>query len=227
MGQSDLYIENAKTLGIDLEAVNAAFLSHGHFDHGGGLFAFLKKNQKAPVYLSKDAFGAHYSGKDRYIGLDPALKESKRLVFCTDRISPLERLSYCPVQSPTSHSGADDQMLIKHWGGWLRDPFTHERVLLLEENGRRILISGCSHRGLVNLLDEFRPDVFIGGFHFMKVDVNAPIGRKLLEEAAYAIYSSGALFYTGHCPGEAQFAFLKNLVGDRLQEMHTGSVIEI
>jgi 7,8-dihydropterin-6-yl-methyl-4-(beta-D-ribofuranosyl)aminobenzene 5'-phosphate synthase len=227
MGQSEIFAENAKILDVDLEKVDAAFLSHGHFDHGGGLARFLKINKKAKVYLAPDAFGEHFSGKDRYIGLEPALKEHRRMVFCPHRVSPLEGISFCPITSKSLPDTFDDRMLVRRFEGWLRDPFLHERVLLLEEKGKRILISGCSHRGLLNILDEFEPDVFIGGFHFMKVETNTPYGRKLLEAAAYKIFSSNTLFYTGHCTGDEQFAFLKTMVGEKLQELHTGSVIEI
>ena len=50
MGQTDLFYKNALTLGIDLAEVDIAILSHGHYDHGGGLEKFLEINKKAPVY---------------------------------------------------------------------------------------------------------------------------------------------------------------------------------
>ena len=56
MGQSDAYIRNAEKLGLDLSEVDIAIISHGHYDHGGGLKAFLEINKTAPVYVSKYAF---------------------------------------------------------------------------------------------------------------------------------------------------------------------------
>jgi 7,8-dihydropterin-6-yl-methyl-4-(beta-D-ribofuranosyl)aminobenzene 5'-phosphate synthase len=53
MGQSDAFLKNAKTLGIDLSTVDIAILSHGHYDHGGGLRAFLEYNEKALQALDK------------------------------------------------------------------------------------------------------------------------------------------------------------------------------
>ena len=81
MGQTDLFARNAETLGIDLTTVDFAVLSHGHYDHGGGLKTFLKLNDHAPVYMSRYAFEPHYNGTEKYIGLDQDLKTSNRLVF--------------------------------------------------------------------------------------------------------------------------------------------------
>ena len=65
MGQTDLFARNAEALGIDLSRVDLAILSHGHYDHGGGLAAFLEINQTAPVYLTEAAFLPHYNGTQK------------------------------------------------------------------------------------------------------------------------------------------------------------------
>ncbi|MBR2615965.1 MAG: MBL fold metallo-hydrolase, partial [Clostridia bacterium] len=73
MGQGDLFWENAKALGMDLATVDLAVLSHGHYDHGGGLERFLRENTTAPVYVHPLAFRPYYHGAERYIGLSDAL----------------------------------------------------------------------------------------------------------------------------------------------------------
>ena len=85
MGQTDLFYENAKALGVELCDVDIAVLSHGHYDHGGGLRKFLEINDRAPVYIHKDAFLPHYNGTEKYIGLDTCLKDSTRIVFTSDQ----------------------------------------------------------------------------------------------------------------------------------------------
>ena len=81
MGQSDLFLRNAQALGLDLAAVDVAVLSHGHYDHGGGLATFLKLNNHAPVYMSRHAFEPHFNGTEKYIGLDSLLQASGRIVY--------------------------------------------------------------------------------------------------------------------------------------------------
>ena len=84
-GQTGAFAANAAALGVDLAAVDTAVLSHGHYDHGGGLERFLALNRTAPLYLSRHAFEAHYHGPEKYIGLDPALqRHAGRFVYVAD-----------------------------------------------------------------------------------------------------------------------------------------------
>lgn len=62
MGQSDAFVSNADKLGINLSDVDLAILSHGHYDHGGGLRKFLDINKNAPVYINRYAFEPRYNG---------------------------------------------------------------------------------------------------------------------------------------------------------------------
>lgn len=68
-GSSDGFLKNAERLGVDLTGVDAVFLSHGHYDHSGGILAFSELNPSASIYMQKLAGGDYYHG-DRYIGID-------------------------------------------------------------------------------------------------------------------------------------------------------------
>ncbi|MCG2731197.1 MAG: MBL fold metallo-hydrolase, partial [Acetobacterium sp.] len=77
LGASDIFAENAQKLGIDLEEVDLVVISHGHYDHGGGLEIFLGINKKAKIYVNHKAFNKFYSnrgeGSKVYIGLNQKL----------------------------------------------------------------------------------------------------------------------------------------------------------
>ena len=163
-GQTDLFARNARTLGLDLRAVDLAVLSHGHYDHGGGLQAFLSINQTAPVYLHRLAFEPHYNG-ERYNGLDPALLQSDRLIFTegVTEIAPGLTLDDCNRREKICDFGSFGLDKLVN-GRRLPDDFLHEQYLLIEEQGKRVLISGCSHKGIVNIAHWFRPDMLVGGF---------------------------------------------------------------
>lgn len=226
-GQSDAFIRNARELGVDLAAVDTVILSHGHYDHGGGLKYFLERNTAAPVYVHDDAFQPCYSGGEKYIGLDPALKKSDRLVYVSDALEIDRGITLYPGSGFTGRFPADSFGLNVLENGQLRpDPFLHEQYLLVKEGEKRILFSGCSHRGVLNIVHWFRPDVLIGGFHFKKLDPNGS-GAEILKEAAAALLEYPTVYYTGHCTGQAQFHFLKQIMGDRLYYLPTGFILTI
>ncbi len=220
-GQSGAFADNAEKLGIDLRAVDLAVLSHGHYDHGGGLLRFLEINKTAPVYLRREAFGQYYHGQKKYIGLNPALKDCRRLVFGENGMELAPGITLAAGGEPIVRADSFG-LTCKGSRGFCPDDFRHEQYLLIEEQGRRICISGCSHRGILNIVRWFRPDVLVGGFHFM--DMTDPAA---LEQAARALLDSPTTYYTGHCTGQQQYAFLKTQMGDRLNPMPTGTVIAL
>ncbi len=222
-GQSGAFADNARAMGIDLSQVDLCILSHGHYDHGGGLRRFLSLNNQAPIYLSRLAFSDCHNASGRYIGLEEGLKDSERLIFTGDE-TVLDRgltLYSCNGMEKTVPTEAFGLTV-----GGKPDDFLHEQYLLIEEAGKRILISGCSHKGIVNLVSWFRPDVLIGGFHFMKLNPEGEDAAKL-DAAAKKLLEFPTMYYTGHCTGLAQYDYLRQRMGDRLEYLSAGQSIEI
>lgn len=221
-GQTGAFADNAEKLGIDLSKVDLAVLSHGHYDHGGGLRRFLEINKTAPVWMNPHAFGEHYNGSEEYIGLDPALAKSGRIRYAENErtIGPgmtlFTRIS-CP--EPIRPFG----LRVREGEGLVPEVFRHEQYLLVEEDGRKLCFSGCSHRGILNIMEHFRPDVLIGGFHFMKLD---PAGAEL-EAAAARLRRYPCIYYTGHCTGREQYETLKDRLGSRLHSLSSGKEIRL
>ena len=222
-GQTGAFADNAKKLGIDLQKVDICILSHGHYDHGGGLQRFLEINDHAPVYLSRHAFGEYFSS-GKYIGLNPTLEGNPRLIPVSDVLEPADGITLCSCNDlvrPFSF-GVFGQSVRKN-GIHTDDPYLHEQYLLLEEDGKKIVFSGCSHKGVLNILSWFQPDVFFGGFHFIRMD---PSGREL-QDAVRKLNTFPTRYFTGHCTGQEQYAVLKDALGDRLDYLHTGTVISL
>ncbi len=223
-GQTNAFADNARRLGIDLRTADFAVLSHGHYDHGGGMLRFLEQNRRARLYVNENAFGVYCNGTGKYIGLDHRLRSSDRLVLTGDccTITPGLTLRTCNTLSrpvPTDPFGLTEQV----GAFFLPDDFLHEQYLLIEEGGKRILLSGCSHKGILNILEWFRPDVLVGGFHFKQLPPDSPRLRRYGE----ALAAFDTVFYTGHCTGQEQYAVLKTILGDRLHAISTGTVLEI
>lgn len=249
MGASDRFAANAQKLGVDLSKVDTAILSHGHNDHGGGLATFLALNKTAPVYLQKQAFSQHFSADGRDISLDSKLKNNPRLHFVeaeldlstgktnrtdktntgvpTDQPVPASKLHLYNCNARTCPYPVHSYGLTKVVNGRrVPDDFKHEQYLLVEENGQRVLFSGCSHKGILNLMSWFKPDVLVGGFHFMKLDP-ATADSKRLQEAAKILAGYKCRYYTCHCTGQAQFDFLHQYLGGQLHYAAAGEIIKL
>ena len=217
-GQSGAFADNAAKRGVDLKTADFAVLSHGHYDHGGGLADFLTVNQTAPVYVSRYAFEEHRNKAGKDIGLSPALSESKRLIF-TDEVCRIGKgltLYSCneTERRYPSHSGGMTAM------GEAED-FRHEQYLLVEADEKRVLISGCSHKGILNAVEWFKPDVLVGGFHLSSL----PCGEELTAVAeSLAAYDTD--YITCHCTGVEQYRWMRQSL-PRLRYLAAGETVEI
>ncbi len=210
MGQTGLFARNADALGTDLNAADFAVLSHGHYDHGGGLATFFERNSHAPVYMSSHAFEPHYHG-EKYIGLDQNMKAYSRILF-VDREK--EIVPGFTLYNPDAFKAADATSggLSMVLDGVMRpEDFRHEQYLLAEENGKRVLFSGCSHRGILNIVQWFQPDVLIGGFHLSRYPLD-----DMLASLAEKLDSFPTVYYTCHCTGAGQYRFMQK----RMKNLH-------
>lgn len=222
MGQGTGFAENAEALNIDLKSVDLAILSHGHYDHGGGLETFLKLNSTAPVYVQKDAFRLYYSATEKYIGLDPSLKNNPRIIFTDEPFSLSPTLTLFPAQEVSNaFPSSSGDLKEKKGSAFVPDDFRHEQYLLIEENNNRVLISGCSHKGIHNIMEKFSPRTLIGGFHFFRLTEDEHLAAQ-----ARALSQFNTDFYTCHCTGTSQFDFMRQYM-PRLEYFSCGQKITI
>ena len=245
MGQTNLFAKNASLLGIDLQTVDFAILSHGHYDHGGlssplpatlkneyfGIEAFAHINQKAPIFINSNAFSQNFNANKKYIGLNQELLQSKiaeRFVFVQDEkeITQNIKLFSCNSYKKSVATNAFGLMQLQN-GTFVPDNFNHEHYLLIQENNKKILISGCSHKGILNIVEWFKPDFLIGGFHFKSLDVENPCQKLELESYAKKLASYNTKYFTCHCTGTQQFEILKSIIKEKVEYISTGDSIEL
>lgn len=245
MGQTNLFAKNASLLGINLQTVDFAILSHGHYDHGGlssplpatlkneyfGIEAFAHINQKAPIFINSNAFSQNYNASKKYIGLNQELLQSKiaeRFIFVQDEkeITQNIKLFSCNSYKKSVATNAFGLMQLQN-GTFVPDNFNHEHYLLIQENDKKILISGCSHKGILNIVEWFKPDFLIGGFHFKSLDVENPCQKLELESYAKKLASYNTKYFTCHCTGTQQFEILKSIMKEKVEYISTGDIINV
>lgn len=238
MGASTIFLENAKKMGVDLSLVDIAILSHGHSDHGGGLPVFLDFNKRAKVYIHEKACEGHYAlrsnDKVAEIGISPQVVDEAKVV-CTKGDWHLDEgiLLFSTVDKKQLCSKANDVLLINQDNEYVKDTFEHEQNLLLIENGKKILVTGCAHRGIVNIMERAMElaggqlDIVIGGFHLSNPSTGVCEAETTIAGVAEYLNSYETKYYTFHCTGMEAYKKLKGLLGDKISYLETGNKLEI
>ncbi len=212
LGKDHTFLENAKKRDIDIESIDIVIISHGHYDHGGGLHHFLEVNHTAKVYIQRKALDEYFStasGKKRYIGLDAEFKNHPQFILLDGGCKIDEELELFTVGAKEKCRSTANDALLDAQG---RDSFDHEQNLIITEHGRKVMIMGCGHKGVVNILEaaqKYQPEICVGGFHLYSPSSGETVSEKLLEDICKELERYKEIqFYTCHCTGEKAFAYL-------------------
>lgn len=236
-GATDAFIHNAKMLGVDLTQVDTVFISHGHYDHAGGLLAFTRLNNYAKIYMQKSASGAYYhlkSEEEKYIGIDKQIMELPQLVLLDGeyRIDD-ELFIFSNITGKRFRAKSNQSLKQKLDGNFIQDEFAHEQCLVIKEQGKTVLLSGCAHNGILNVLEAYqkhftkKPDIVISGFHMVQKAAYTAEDIDVIEKTAMELRNGYTTYYTGHCTGGTAYEIMKVIMEERLQEIHSGEEIEV
>jgi len=231
-GQTDAVVKNADVLGVDLYSVDTVVLSHGHYDHSGGILPFSKLNHTAQIIMQRKAAEPHYNG-ERYIGIDTdILKLPNIQLIDGDMELDDELFLFSGITGRRCYPQGNKKLSCIKNGVQVPDDFAHEQCLVITQNGRRWLLSGCSHNGILNILDKYReifgnvPDYVVTGFHMMKKDGKHTEKEKaVIIQTAEELAKMDTVFYSGHCTGIPAFELMKEIMGDKLIALHSGKTI--
>lgn len=237
VGASSLFIENAKALGINLKEVDTVILSHGHYDHGGGLKAFLDINYKAVIYIKKGAFGDYYSERTsgiEYIGLDKSLAKSSRIKLVdSDIVIDDELKLFSSVKILEDRFSTNKRLKVQVGAEYKEDDFLHEQNLVITLNGTKILIAGCAHNGITNIIKRFieiegeEPDYVISGFHLSGLGSGKDEDITVLQRLGKSLNKQDTKYYTCHCTGVEPYKMLKEVLKDKLEYFSAGDMLNI
>jgi 7,8-dihydropterin-6-yl-methyl-4-(beta-D-ribofuranosyl)aminobenzene 5'-phosphate synthase len=229
-GQSGIFMQNAKMLGVAIEAIDCLILSHGHYDHTGGLYPFLEANKKAKVYAKRELFDPKYRSNKTFIGLtknEELLRD--RLVYI-DEVTELDEGVFIMPNIPIKHP------IDTHFDGLLKlkdneivpDEFDDELFMALVQKNRVNIISACSHRGITNICEastdhfNLRVGLILGGFHIKNCTT-----EQYIHITHYLRTLQPKTLGVCHCTGIEKYADLRRVCEVPLFYNYTGLITEL
>lgn len=240
-GQSGAFAENAKALGIDLSETDAVILSHGHYDHTGGVPALLKElKKKTPFYVGREFFWPKYKcledGMWKYNGNPFEQKllceESSpaKIEFVDNSVTWLTEhlVLFKNFAGVTEFEKVNPKFFIRQKTGYEPDLFVDEISLGICSDAGLILIAGCSHVGIVNILEHVKKELGIpvaavlGGTHLVEAD------EERLKQTVQAFRNHGVTtIAVSHCTGEEGIRLLMENFPEGFLLNNTGRVINV
>lgn len=238
-GQSGKFIENAKALNINLNELDFCIISHGHYDHSGGFEKFVNKVDKFPLLVVGEEFfkpkykivdGAAYkfngnSFDEGFILKNQiVLKKVKEdMMYLTEHIIVFHHFS-----RHTDYEKRNSKFFIKENSKYIPDDFEDEISFGIITRKGLVVIVGCSHIGIVNILQTIseRVDIpiyaVIGGTHLIEAD-EARMEKTIDAFKKMKIH----LIAVSHCTGEKGIGLISKELKEQFLYNNTGKIIEI
>jgi 7,8-dihydropterin-6-yl-methyl-4-(beta-D-ribofuranosyl)aminobenzene 5'-phosphate synthase len=236
-GETGLFAENAAKMGLDLSEVDCSVLSHAHSDHANGFDVFFGLNRKAPLYVRASTAENCYkpaeeSGEMEYIGIRKGYLETyrDRIHFTEGDLELMPGVWLLPHDTPgLEKMGRRAGLYIRKGNAYVPDSFQHEQSLVFDTPKGLVIFNSCSHAGADNIVREVsgrfpgrKLYAMIGGFHLFVLSDEEVRGfaQRLRETGVEHVI-------TGHCTGDEAIPILREELGERLMQMHSGMVCEL
>jgi 7,8-dihydropterin-6-yl-methyl-4-(beta-D-ribofuranosyl)aminobenzene 5'-phosphate synthase len=216
-GQSgDVLLHNARLADVSLRGLDCIVLSHGHYDHSGGLLKVLEMNEGVQLIVHPAAFDKKYARREsglKDIGMPLSLDQLERLCSPLIESGPVDLgggiSTTGEIKRVTPYETPQTDLLVQRDGGLAIDPVCDDQSLVICLNDTALLLCGCCHAGIVNTLTSVRhtigryPSIVAGGLHLEMAE------PARLSSTAEALCLAGVKkVLSGHCSGDAIRSYL-------------------
>ena len=235
-GLSSLFAKNAEKMGLDLNEVDHAVLSHAHDDHANGFDTFFQLNDHAKLYVAQGCAENCYDRKllyYKYAGIPRGImtRHADRIVKADADMYIDDGIRLLGHSTPElEKQGEMEKMYLKRgFMSYEPDDFSHEQSLIFELDEGIAVFNSCSHAGADVIISEAMQAypgrkilAMCGGFHlFNKSDEYVRAFAKRVDETGVEC------IYTGHCTGKKAMSILKTELGSKVHDIRTGLVFQI
>ena len=237
-GQGTGLLHNADLLEVSFNTLQGVILSHGHFDHAGGLEQALSRTGPVTVYGHPELFKERFwVGKfeQRYNGIPANRRELENQGARFDLSTGFREISpglWLTGEIPrvSSFEEVDPALQYKdNTGTFLHDQIEDDCSLVIESNKGLVVVLGCAHAGLTNILNHVSEVMqcdqiyaVIGGMHL------APVSDDQFNQAVAVLKRFNVQkIGVGHCTGQRRAADLYSTFPDKTFFLSVGSTLAV
>lgn len=233
-GKSDLFLKNLKKLNYSIDNIDYLFVSHGHYDHMGGLFYLDNNFLREKTYISSYAINTFYGSA---MGIKKEVSPNDLVIskgqiankIKNSRNTPIEISENIFLLSVPYKNNNGDVFYKKYLDDILIDDFSHEMLLVIKEENKYFIFTGCSHCGINSILVSVKKifntsniEAIIGGLHCKNFYLNP---SKLNSLANQLKSHNVQKFILGHCTGTISRTILKSKLKN-VENLATGKIFE-
>ena len=237
-GQTGAVVHNLGLMGISPKTLTGVIISHGHYDHTGGLEAVLAQAAKRlTVYAHEDIFANRYStskGTRRFVGIP--FREEHLASLGADFHYVLEPLQLTDTlwvsgaipRKEEYETGDKHLVRFSECEDHCQDSVLDDMGIYYVSQKGLVVISGCAHSGIINMIrkgmqltGQDRLHAIIGGTHL------GPVGSEQQEKTLQELKKMNPdLIASGHCTGFAMMARLQQAFGEKFIPAFVGTKFE-
>ncbi len=229
-GQTDVFAENASLFGIDISKIDSLVLSHGHYDHAGGIKRFLEINSTAKIYVKQGFDEEKLNRVGKYIGFPKDIKiPSSRICFVKEQIEIANDVFVLPqIDIFDEEDTHFENLFVKKENDKKADFFDDELFLVLQNQEKIGIVSGCAHRGIINIIKSAKREfalpisLVLGGFHTIHSDE-----KNVLRLANQLQSFEIERLVPCHCTGVNQYALMKQYYNGNIEYGSVGLEINL